>query len=129
MGRKIILLLIGAFLVFFISFSIAYNHFSKPLTGNAVMYSATSNGTELYVDAAPTDWTCTVRSADSSSQSGEAGASVSCSGNEKVVSGGCKDAGGASVVLLENYPTNQGWYCQSYDSGTRIVTAYANCCT
>jgi len=87
---------------------------------------------KAYVDAisnTPAGWTCTVRSADSSSQSGEAGASVSCSGNEKVVSGGCKDAGGASVVLLENYPTNQGWYCQSYDSGTRIVTAYANCCT
>ena len=128
MGRKIILLLIGAFLVFFISFSIAYNHFSKPITGHAVMYSATSNGTELYVDAAPTDWGCTVRSSSSGPSTGGIGVTTSCSGSEKVISGGCKDTL-VNSLLYENHPTDQGWYCVTYNSESHAVTAYANCCT
>ena len=93
------------------------------------MHSAVSNGTELYVDAAPTDWGCTVRTASSTSAQGSITQAVSCSGNEKVISGGCYDYNKDATFFLADYPTDQEWYCVSYYSGSHTITANANCCT
>jgi len=86
---------------------------------------------KAYVDAisnTPAGWTCTVRTASSAVSTGTLTATASCTGNEKVVSGGCKDTAVGSNVY-ESHPTGQGWYCVIWDSGSHTVTAYANCCT
>jgi hypothetical protein len=80
-----------------------------------------SSEDDLYVDAAPSGWSCTVRSAASFTA-----VSVSCSGSEKVVEGGCvfnSTIGAAG----ESRPTGQGWYCSDPNNGS--LTAYANCCS
>jgi hypothetical protein len=82
--------------------------------------------TKAYVDAAvtagnPSSWTCTVRSAG-----GFSAVTVSCSGNEKVISGGCyfqQTIGGGRG----SYPANQGWTCDD-TANSGAITAYANCC-
>lgn len=71
-------------------------------------------------DDSPGGWTCTVRTG-----SGNLQATASCSGSEKVISGGCYEYE-TTGVWFASRPTNQGWYCRHSYSGD--VTAYANCC-
>ena len=79
----------------------------------------------------PGSWTCTVRSYPvgyTISLNGYSSSSVSCSGSEKVISGGC-----LSPNPLEGYPGNasggQGWTCYNPSSGqTYPVVIFANCC-
>ncbi|MBI4061557.1 MAG: hypothetical protein HY403_09015 [Elusimicrobia bacterium] len=79
--------------------------------------------TKAYVDAAsggPTDWTCAVRQ----SAAALASSSILCVIPEKVVAGGCVNAGG-SLANVFGHPLDQGWRCASPGN---TVQAWANCC-
>ena len=76
-----------------------------------------------YIDATPTSWTCTIRNNSSSGLQ----ATVSCSGTEIAVGGGCVPTGSGSVTAsaTSNGSNAQGWTCQASSAG---IEAYANCC-
>ncbi|MDE2020839.1 MAG: hypothetical protein KGJ13_10930, partial [Patescibacteria group bacterium] len=88
--------------------------------------------TKAYVDqkagsasSTPAGWTCqVVRTSYTYS------AQASCSGTQKVISGGCSIPAGDTLTDSEPvgpplYP-NQGWYCA--DTQGSNVSAFANCC-
>jgi hypothetical protein len=82
----------------------------------------------------PGVWTCTVRSGSASAtqNSGIVTSAAACTGNEKVISGGCEVSNTApvSVTAVIGYPTGQGWTCNLIGSGSGYMTttAHANCC-
>jgi hypothetical protein len=88
--------------------------------------------TKGYVDAqaggggTPGTWGCTVRSG-SNTGFGWLNATATCVSPEKVITGGCNDVGGTSV-MHRTYPKNQGWWCHGFNNNSRTLTAYANCC-
>lgn len=71
-----------------------------------------------YVYANPADFTCTIRSASGTSVA----ASVSCSGSERIISGGCNVSG---YYIYGNYPSGQGWACTTTGGWPSAV---AQCC-
>ncbi|OJI07828.1 hypothetical protein BK004_00055 [bacterium CG10_46_32] len=93
-----------------------------------------------FVDAAvaaaasgPSTWTCAVRSATSPTVNTPEYTSTiaSCSGSEKVISGGCQvnDLNNNTWTWYDSRPSSQGWYCGVRASkDNRNISAYANCC-
>lgn len=110
------------------------------ISGKGVLYFDTSaqafmvkenNGTAKPIVDPPGNWTCTLRNGSGTTiNSTGASDSVSCSGSEKVLSGGCTVSSYGSTVLTPfGAPTNQGWSCQGATvSGSVTLTSYANCC-
>ena len=102
-----------------------------PTAGNHVV-------TKGYADAnykdPPGSWTCTIREVVSTSAVGWRKAEVACSGNEKVISGGCYLSQNMGSILYADHPglpagLTQGWYCLAYHATDAIfVSAWANCC-
>ena len=73
----------------------------------------------------PGTWNCTIRTVFASDATN---VSVSCLGNEKVISAGCAfpNANYTSIIPLASVPTGQGWSCSQ--SGLGQIQVYANCC-
>lgn len=98
---------------------------------NVFKVSENSGVSKPIVDP-PGLWTCTLRTGTATFATGSSStrtATVSCSGNEKVMTGGC-EVSSSGPNIFNNAPTGQGWSCTGSDgSGTGIVlTAKANCC-
>jgi len=113
---------------------------SLNIAGKATQSGTPSSGGDLvtvdYGNAhySPGGWSCTVRTA--SCATNLCTATASCTGLEKVVTGGCDTSAicwysnGVWVIPLGS-PVAQGWTCHSFCNYATIptVTAYANCCT
>jgi hypothetical protein len=109
---------------------------SARITGVTAPTGSTDAATKGYVDAAagastPGSWTCTLRSASDNTGDAAEGATVTCVGSEKVITGGCSggtNAAGNTVGKL-SFPVSQGWQCGSFSNGTQpALNAWANCC-
>ena len=130
-----------------ISTEVIFSTASAPTmqSGKGIIYFSTANvfmvrqndGIDKPIVDPPGNWTCTIRSsAESTAISNTLNSiSVSCSGSEKVISGGCYLSSGVpngTTNVLQGAPSSQGWICTGVQSGTTAGTlkfkAYANCC-
>jgi len=103
---------------------------SARLSGVSSPVNSNDAATKAYVDslnAAPSNWTCTVRS----NMSNNTPVSVTCVGSEKVINGGCEGYYGpydTPITNLVGFPINQGWRCYSHSYNNATFYVYANCC-
>jgi hypothetical protein len=103
---------------------------SARLAGVSAPVNSNDVATKAYVDslnAAPSNWTCTVRSNSTTSLPTNGAIDVYCQGAEKVISGGCSSSCSANNTHT-GIPINQGWRCYNLYLQSCNYEVYANCC-
>lgn len=99
-------------------------------TKNAFFVSENGGAAKPIVDP-PGNWACTVRS-NSITATGLFDLVASCSGNEKVMNGGCQfpvGGGAPTTYYCGVKQTGQGWeYKGTYSGSSQTYIVFANCC-